>query len=1510
MDLSGGPYYYNPITGGISSSVPPALLPITILAGSPASTELTGSCVVEDNSITTELTGNVSSVGLVTSEVSGSFVATSPVTTIITGNVSSVGLVTSEVSGSFVAASPVTATITGNVRPKLQVTNEVSGSFVVASPVTATITGNVRPKAQSQTILGGSVTVKVKLTKELTGKVSVPDIFSADLLTGEVDVSLVKTFMTGSAKVVRPIITEITGTVTNPAIQKVITGTVRVDAGTLTYIKGNINVIAMEMAELTGFIKNYLEYSDFLLTGTIAVNELHKDLNGSFNVDNSDESYHESENSYSDPDMIKQIAEWKRKLSYKEIAWNQRGLIPSWYYGFPWKQDVWYFKDNHEVYSREYFTTYIQIEGVLNQFVINEYDNRFFDKNMINLYESHQVSPFLLFVNRKFVPWSKLDIIRSDRFYTLRIRDRDKDLYIGEVVILKLPYDIIYDEDYNDDAKVNLFSFDTEGYLNMNIAKYHIGTNDKNVRVAYFESKDGLNRLVPADMDIRLFRDNIYPFNGMGMLNYVQSLADSKEFGDNNTYSTQNRGVINIYDRSIGRWLVIWNTRIARSESIAMNFLNHEAAQDAMMNQLVIKGVNDDASYVGTDPLMPKDILHRWWECTHSKDLTYNKNIDNTIKYIFGEDHNKFDPVYEKYKSILIEDYKPGELKPKSGNTYSLPKPVRNGHTTSQPIIFVDGLADPNINYNLHDTGCGTFEFTADASFKNKQVTILFFLGICNGTFVAKKLTNSIDVTDSYIPKEDLVVLTKPSDGYGNFFPINSSMNPTKDKLTLQSSAHLSTPLYLVSKKQFIHKRYPAPTNNYLELGAEFATAYDSSKFLIFHDGYLMNSIDYTVLCPSIMKKHQIKKHAVYFRYKKLSNLNPKYIDVYYCCGMGNRAQSSGDLIIDCRKTRATANGQLRFRVPYPSKSYPREYTSFFCIKNLMYVDKSRYIIDGDDIVFQDNEDKFTIGQDLVFVFPYYRPDWDPDDVIPTTATVDFTRYYCTTANSVTPANTNLSFTIGSRGTIPANSPVYLFMNSTYVSPERYVITSSGATTTIRFPNETIRPKTKLTLMVESDHTSYANNELSMVVHRIPTTQTNQTIYDIPEPLWEDSFYVFYGSMIVSPDRYIVTTDHKIIFNMGDFIEGKWPIMMVFIKNKNENAANTGQGIMHLKTEYMSFNPKTATKSINVPTNYFHNIKLSKSNCIVFMNSTYIDPERYTIVNNVFSMTDGTTIPKGREVLIWFAYEEISYAQKEVEVDIMDVIKFDDRELPIRNGATRYTVPYPNLPFTDTEFFVTIGNRFVTEDEYEVNNGIIEFKDAPNNFRSGHKIRFTFIHNHDFTHIAKSEASYTITTNADQEEIKIPTPYKINVNLKRRMLVIYGGAYLDQSLYMVDNVNRKLAFTNGFVPKKGRDIGFIFFMAGQNTPEYLPQSGYLHLRGVNIDRNYNKEMLMVFVNGRLIPKRDIMNINNTTFKITKDIQSRYDLIVFKHSPLINDFTQLYKDIPLDEWTKVLNRMII
>ena len=69
-------------------------------------------------------------------------------------------------------------------------------------------------------------------------------------------------------------------------------------------------------------------------------------------------------------------------------------------------------------------------------------------------------------------------------------------------------------------------------------------------------------------------------------------------------------------------------------------------------------------------------------------------------------------------------------------------------------------------------------------------------------------------------------------------------------------------------------------------------------------------------------------------------------------------------------------------------------------------------------------------------------------------------------------------------------------------------------------------------------------------------------------------------------------------------------------------------------------------------------------------------------------------------------------------------------------------------------------------------------------------------------------------------------------------------------------------------------------------------------------------MMRICVNGRLLAKTDIMDINNTTFKVIKDIQSRYDLIVFTYSPSINDFTQLYKSIPLDEWTKVLNRMTI
>ena len=165
-------------------------------------------------------------------------------------------------------------------------------------------------KSVMNEINGSNVKVIPIAFKELTGKVIIREIYSADLLTGEVDVNLVKAAITGSTNVICPIIKEITGTVTNPAVQKFITGSIKIDAGNTAFINGEINIIGMKNVEITGVVRNFLEFSDFLLTGTVDVNKLYKDMNGTVNVDNSDESYFESENSYSDPDMIKRIAEW------------------------------------------------------------------------------------------------------------------------------------------------------------------------------------------------------------------------------------------------------------------------------------------------------------------------------------------------------------------------------------------------------------------------------------------------------------------------------------------------------------------------------------------------------------------------------------------------------------------------------------------------------------------------------------------------------------------------------------------------------------------------------------------------------------------------------------------------------------------------------------------------------------------------------------------------------------------------------------------------------------------------------------------------------------------------------------------------------------------------------------------------------------------------------------------------------------------------------------------------
>lgn len=133
------------------------------------------------------------------------------------------------------------------------------------------------------------------------------------------------------------------------------------------------------------------------------------------------------------------------------------------------------------------------------------------------------------------------------------------------------------------------------------------------------------------------------------------------------------------------------------------------------------------------------------------------------------------------------------------------------------------------------------------------------------------------------------------------------------------------------------------------------------------------------------------------------------------------------------------------------------------------------------------------------------------------------------------------------------------------------------------------------------------------------------------------------------------------------------------------------------------------------------------------------------------------------------------------------------------------------------------------------------------------------------------------------------------INLSERLLVFYSGTYVEPERYVINRYNRTIFFKD-ITGANGKDVNIVSFYTGDSKSGsigYVPKSGYLLLDESKMDRNLNKKLMMVFVNGLLVPKSNIYDLSNNLKKITRDIKSRYDLNIINASPLVTEFKPLY-----------------
>lgn len=238
-------------------------------------------------------------------------------------------------------------------------------------------------------------------------------------------------------------------------------------------------------------------------------------------------------------------------------------------------------------------------------------------------------------------------------------------------------------------------------------------------------------------------------------------------------------------------------------------------------------------------------------------------------------------------------------------------------------------------------------------------------------------------------------------------------------------------------------------------------------------------------------------------------------------------------------------------------------------------------------------------------------------------------------------------------------------------------------------------------------------------------------------------------------------------------------------------------------------------------------------------------------------------------------------------------------------------IPFPYTQFTDTIFFLSQSSQesdlFIPDDCYtRIDDNRISFpKDNVLGIDENSEIRFTFIHKDNKRWLGKTEFHITIKEFGQREFYLPNSVYSQLVDIRKRIYVFYNRKRQTQGIhYRFEPLQGKIVLVNKKLKSLINDrIDIMFIHTGSKDNggiQYLPQSGYIYLSPKEIDRNYNPNLMSVFVNGKLVDSNHIAQMSNTIYKINKDINSRYNVEVRNLSPKINSMIPYYKQHSFDQ----------
>lgn len=457
-------------------------------------------------------------------------------------------------------------------------------------------------------------------------------------------------------------------------------------------------------------------------------------------------------------------------------------------------------------------------------------------------------------------------------------------------------------------------------------------------------------------------------------------------------------------------------------------------------------------------------------------------------------------------------------------------------------------------------------------------------------------------------------------------------------KITFDNYDIMGKNIYVGTKRQFLYKRVDITADTHkLDLKYnELLTGWNPKKYQIFVNGYLLNSSLYKLAIPGLDNFYSKK---VLYSLVKLSRGDR--LDIFYIENgdVFDDVPFNRDMYIALRKVVAEEETQTVFEVPYPYKDYPRgEHMFFVTDKNGKYLDnRTDYTVseDGEYITLANkNLIENPLIDFLIFAFPYVRADWEIGGMLNENSDEDNYKFgedtgirllqsYSLQANNQGLVTFSPAFDRYSLN----KSNVILFGNSTFIDPSRYELTSNG---TIQFNNDVDKARCqygKYTMLIfeEIDKSQNELLEFELEVRQVVADRDKQAIFSVPEvDIEHPTFMAFLGSTTLDiHDRFKWDEENNIMVLQSDedyVVKGR-SITFIFYKP----LLPTMERDKEIMIRKMYFEPTKNGEALIPKDKYKEGFVFSNNNLVLFLNGTYMQPDRYNVdATGKITMNDPT----------------------------------------------------------------------------------------------------------------------------------------------------------------------------------------------------------------------------------------------------------------------------------------------